>query len=491
LDKKITTPKSFADAFGVSPKALAKLGALNPVLNVDTKLFIDPLLLDKSKHEEMQHAVGSYQKHFQRLVKLLAGTKAKGDLAWRTADKLLTFPEVKGTCLGYGRGIAGSSWGPEIRGRVLQAAKEAVDLGISDPDLFMVVAFLEYGVGPDLISDMTTNIILPELGAFTERICRSLKIKTRKFIFKNAVEAAVPINPVIGGGALPVILVPVDILRDLPIATSWDDVGQAAARNDELRERVNRLIGAIWEAEVKKHGRADVRAHTYSSRDAFDTMLEVIHDVPRVPYDIAADSAGHLAWVRIRQRIAGAHPLALALPKKPSLDDVENVVQRIVDHFQRLVENKGLWKELWSSSGPRPEKSAQRIFFAVADAYCEANHLDISPEADSGSGPVDFKISSGYKERVLVEVKLSTNTKVVDGYDVQLDTYKKSESTTRATYLLIEVGKLGEKYKRIAALRDAALKRGDPASKIVLVDGNRQVSASKRTRKAKNKTKKK
>lgn len=73
--------------------------------------------------------------------------------------------------------------------------------------------------------------------------------------------------------------------------------------------------------------------------------------------------------------------------------------------------------------------------------------------------------------------------KVVQGYEVQLETYKKAESTTRATYLLIDVGQMGAKYKRIRAIRSAALKRGQPASEIALVDGKRQSSASKRDRK--------
>jgi len=478
--KRIRDPKSFAEVFSVDRTALAKLGVLNSVLNVDTKLFIDPLLLGESRHKEMKRAASSYELHFRRLVSLLAGSKYNGDLAWRTAGRLLTFPEVKGTCLGYGRGIAGSSWGPEMRTRVLTAAKEAIDLGISDPDLFLVVALFEDGIGPDLISDMTTNIILPELAAFTQRICETLKVKSHKVVFRNGTKAAVPINPVAGDGSLPVILVPLDVLRDLPIATSWDDVGRAAAKSAQLRDRVNRLIGEIWEAEVRKREKAAMKKQTYSNRDAFQTMLEVICDVPRIPYDVAEDPEGNLAWVRLLQTIADKHPLLLKVAKKPTLDDVHGVVKLIVDHFQRLVEDKGLWKELWSRAGPRPEKSAQRIFFAIADAYCKANDLDISPEADSGSGPVDFKVSNSYRNRVLVEVKLSTNNKVVRGYEMQLETYRKAESTTRATYLLIDVGQLGTKFNRIAAIRSAALKRGEPASDIALVNGGRQASASKR-----------
>src|SRR2546430_8635948 len=49
-------------------------------------------------------------------------------------------------------------------------------------------------------------------------------------------------------------------------------------------------------------------------------------------------------------------------------------------------------------------------------AYCVANNLEITPEADTGSGVVDFKFAASYVTRVLVETKLSNNKKLVHGY---------------------------------------------------------------------------
>ena len=481
MGKKIRNPKSFADAFGIKPERLKNLGVFNPVLNADTKLFIDPLLLSASAHSEINTgAVATYTKHFQRLVSLLAGSRKEGDIGWRTAERLLTFPELRGTSLGYGIGTAGSAWGPEVRNRVLLAAKETVEFGVTDPDLFLVIALLEDKIGPDLISDMTTNVVLKDLGIFTKRICKSLGVKTNPFIFPDATEVEFPINPVIKDPVLPVILVPLDILRELPVARSWDEVGDVAAKNSLLRARVNRLIGEIWEAKVRKDKKEQIRSQIYGSKEAFEATLELLKKVPKEPYDSAKDPEGHHAWVRLLQSAAVDNPLKLTLPKTATIDDVSKVVAQIVQHFRELVEHKGLWKELWTKEKRRPEKSVQLIFFAIADAHCRANNLDITPEADSGSGPVDFKISSSYTNRVLVEVKLSTNPKVVAGFESQLETYKKAERTTRATYLLIDVGNMGNKHKRIVAIRDAALRRGDPVSEIVLVDGQRQVSASKR-----------
>jgi len=81
---------------------------------------------------------------------------------------------------------------------------------------------------------------------------------------------------------------------------------------------------------------------------------------------------------------------------------------------------------------------------------------------------------------VLIEVKLSTNPKLVDGYDKQLEAYKAAEESTRAIYLVIDVGKMGKKDERLIALKNKRSGEGKPVSEIVFIDGTRQPTASKR-----------
>jgi hypothetical protein len=146
-----------------------------------------------------------------------------------------------------------------------------------------------------------------------------------------------------------------------------------------------------------------------------------------------------------------------------------------------LIEQNGLNDSLWHKGKPLVERYSQLLFFAVAYSYCKANNLDISPEVDSGNGQVDFKFSGGFKQRVLVEVKLSNHGKVVPGYALQLEAYKAAEETTRAIYLVIDVGKIGTKAKRLIGLRNEAAARGDPISDIEFVDAKPKPPASKRS----------
>lgn len=78
---KIKNPATIASHFGVKARDLLDLGVVNILLNVDTPLFIDPLLLAHSKHDEIR--VGArerYTDRFQSIIKLLAVSKERGDL---------------------------------------------------------------------------------------------------------------------------------------------------------------------------------------------------------------------------------------------------------------------------------------------------------------------------------------------------------------------------------------------------------------------------
>lgn len=473
---KIKNPLQFSCHFGIDESKIKSLGVLDPTLNVDAKLFIDPLLLKRSRHEEMRQAEATYKSFFTDIIKLLQASRREGDIAWRTAYKKLLFREIKGTCLGYGAAsIRGSGFGPKLTAQITATAKEIVDLGVTDPDLFIALPLLEENIGPDLVSDMTTNIIIADLIKFNDRIIKVLNIPTSKFVIKGEITylSKNPIEP----QPTPVILVPLDVLRDLPVANDWDQVCQSAAENAELRDKVSRLIGEIWKAKIRKD-KERIRDSALSSYEAFTVLLETIHGIDPKSYDFNRDPEGVLIWRRIHESVARDYPLALKL-KSLTLADVYDLVKKIIEQFVHLIENRGLARELWHEGKRRDEKSVQRIFFAVADSYCKANNLDISPEVDTGTGEIDFKFSAGYECRVLVEVKLSDSSHVVSGYEKQLEAYKTAENTTKGFYIVIDIGKMGKKLDRIWKIRNEIFGKGLPASEIIVVDGKIKPSASK------------
>lgn len=484
---KIKRPILFSRHFKIGSAKLRSLGAINPALNVDTALFIDPLLLAHSNQEEIREAAEkAYKEYFSDIIKLLVACKRPddSDICWKEAAKRLKFKEVKGTCLGYGtQSISGSALGPQLQAKVLQTAWEIVQKGVTDPDLFCLLPLLEEGMGSDRISDMTTNIILPYLSSYTERVVSHFdQIPVEDFDI-NGKMYKLPVNPFLRSRT-PVLLVPNDVVRSLPISLSYQDIDDVCQHNETLRKKINDHIGKIWFEKLteatKNHDKRELRDFVLDEKTRLEVMIDALKQVPPISYDIDRDPEGVHRWLLVGETIAESEPFYLEPPTEPTLAELKRIVLSIVAQFKNLVENKGLWKEVWDGTKRRPEKSIQRIFFAIADTYCQTNDIDISPEVDSGTGPVDFKFSQGYTARYLVEVKLSDNPKLVPGYQKQLEAYKLAESTTAASYLVVEVNDITEKRKDISRISGEFLKGGTQPSLVHYVNARPQQSASKR-----------
>ena len=237
--------------------------------------------------------------------------------------------------------------------------------------------------------------------------------------------------------------------------------------------------------------------------------IERLSDVEKARYKPDADAFDISYW----RRFVDQAPLQLLRPSRMDAESVSVIVRQIVMQFKFLIEDKGFSAELYTGKKPRPERFAQRLFFLIAFAYCKANGLELVPEADTGNGRVDFRLTGGSPrkytqgrqdslastapartlypvresfpgdlqnadktERVIVEIKLSTNSRLVKGYTTQLLTYSVAEQTASAFYVVIDVGRMGNKA---AVLRDLE-REAKSVGEIIFVDGRRRPTASKR-----------
>ena len=244
---KIEKPIRFSEHFNIPNETFEKHGVLNPTLNMDTDLFISPLLLANSSSQEMRKGRNRYETHFTNVINLLSHSTEVGDVAWRNAYRLLQFPEVIGIGLGYSASsTSGSGSGNKISGRLMRTAHDIIKLGMKDNDLFVLLSSLEEGFGADRISDMTANIIIPDIVKHTSNFLDPQDIKLQKVSIKTlsgTIEENLPINPF---NESPVLLLPKDILRNLPIANDWSEVADAAHRNALLRLDANRDIAELF-----------------------------------------------------------------------------------------------------------------------------------------------------------------------------------------------------------------------------------------------------
>lgn len=471
-----TKPVLFSTYFGISPEALERYGFIDPFLNVDTPLFIDPVLLDKSLNLVIKtEGYQEFRQRFTQVLRLLRMSRDEGDAAWKAAQRQLPLSESLSNGLGYGAGErSGARRSGDIRDAILRTAKQILALGVEDPEMISFMAFFEEQVGPDTISDLTTSYIEPQLANITQQFCADHGIEVKKS--KVSPEYALPHYQYSNSKERGVVLVPRDILQDLPIANDWSDVERAANANDAIRRRVNEFLAGIAKPTVadRKHA---IREATFQSADLFNAFISALKDSAE-SYDPNADALGYYTLRHMLSTFTDKVKAEGPFQIEKGVEELERVVWATIDMFKHHVENGNLWEMLWADGKPKRERASQLLYFAVADSFCMANNIDVSPEAHMGGGPVDFKFSKGYDARVLVEMKRSSGS-VVHGYQKQLEIYKKASRTDIGIFVIIDYGDGDSKIEKIFDIQRQRRAATEYASEIVLIDAKQKPSASK------------
>ncbi|SOC54643.1 hypothetical protein SAMN05421509_10448 [Chromohalobacter canadensis] len=469
---KIQDPILFSSYFGIEAEVLDDKGLIDPFLNVDTRLFVDPVLLEKSDHEIIKNdSLLTFKNHFSNFVRLLAISEDEGDAAWKGAQKLLDLREPPENGLGFGGSDrAGSSRPEEIRDQIVRTAKEIIDLGSKDPEMISLMGFFEEGVGPDTISDFTTRIIMTHLAKITQYFCENVNIPVHDFdgMYKLP-------RYEIGQKTSFVVLVPRDIVRDLPIANDWSDVNRAVMENNIIRDRVSSLLAGIAKPTIAERKEA-LRYAALESATSFSEFLKAVKNCAS-SYDPSLDELGYYALKKIFSEDLDEYRLENSFQVEASPEKLRLFVIKTLEHFKHHVENGNLWEELWVDGKPKKERAAQLIYYAMADCFCKANDIDVSPEANMGGGPIDFKFSKGYEARVLVEMKRSSG-KVASGYSKQLEIYKNASRTEFGVYVVIDYGDRRSSFDVIREERLKLIESGEPASDILVIDATPKDSAS-------------
>ena len=467
--------KRLSQYFSVPAEELHKRGVFNGFLGIDSKLFIDPNLLKVAKAPEFAQARADLDSYFNDVIKLLGASKATGDLPWREAEKRLVFREQSGVALGYSNaGGYGSGIGPELGAQLVQRGSEIVALGITDPAFFELIGLFEERFGPDRLSDMTIVILLTSFLAFTQRIVKELNLKPNRIFRVNGTDWQLP---TVTDETKALVLVPEELLSDLPVALDRSEITQVAAFNEQIRRVWNALFAAA-QRRKSSVSKPEIREMLFSNPKGFADLIKVYKGAVAHGYDFEKDPEGLFEWFELGHDIAKQYPVKIDVHPK-STEDIMKILDAIVCQFKKNIEDNRLYEMLYRDDGrPRKEVFSQRLFYAIADAYCSANRIELSREPNAGNGPVDFKLSDG-TGRVLVEVKLSSND-LLHGYTVQLPAYQASEKAADAIYLIIRVTEGDSGIKSVVALEAKTRKAGKPTPRVYVVDARETAAASKR-----------
>lgn len=429
-------PIKFSEEYSIPEEKIKELKVFDVILDIDTRVFLDPALLKSTEIPEFENARKKIELYFSNIITLLKHSKIKNDMFWKKADKLLTFHELSGTCFGYTQnGTGGNAIGKVLRDSILSTIKELIDEGETDPILFELLGVFQEKVGCDRISDLVTFILKNEIFAYTERVIRTLNIECITATYDYNTVYVTCLNRYNNTSLL---LLPTEILSPLPVANSFDDINLICRENQRVRDEINAYFNL---AGRNKLGKSEILDYMHRNVDFRKSLLSSYSNFPAETYDFDLDPTGEYIWVDAAKKYVQKYPLELLCTSPSSIYDVAEITVKICNQFKKLIETNGLHDLLYDKDKKaKHERAAQLLFFGIADSYCIANNIDLTRESNNGRGPVDFKLSKSASEKIVVEIKLTSNSQLKHGIEKQLPIYMKQENAVRAIYLIIDNG---------------------------------------------------
>lgn len=463
--------KLYSEYLGIKSASLKKYDVFNGFVNRDALYYMLPYEFENIQIDEFKNSYDKYKQYFLNIITILDQSNGD-DVFYRQAEKKFQFHELGHIGLGYSKtGKNGSGIGKKFASKLTQTAFQLIKAGIKNPEIFLMVGLIEEKIGPDRISDMTAWILQEDFLLYTQRISLELKLKTKEFKYGITVYN-LPSN----SNNEPIIFCPTSVLTDLPVAFDADDIDRVCVHNSSLRDRVNEVIGQVFDKQTRAFIKRNFKNLILNNPSIIEEAIKTYKDKGK-NYDFENDPNGDFIWKEIASDVVQNFPLVLTTQTKPI-----EVVDTICNKYQDLIENNGMWKFFHNNDGTHKQESfAQMLFFAIAHSYCEANNLDISPETNSGNGPIDFKIGKGFSDKINIEMKLSTNTKLLHGYKSQLAIYNKAEKTNQSKFVIIQLyDKDSAKIEKIYEHKKQNETIDNKLPDIVVIDATKRESASKR-----------
>lgn len=440
----------FTDVFSVPEKTLEEFGAFNVSLIVDLPLFVDPFLLFNSKEP-------TYQQLHEQIInylRYLRDVAAGGDLSPGRLRELFCFPEVRQNWLGFSQtDNAGRGLGMKFAGALAENlnnifndfGKERVTRGSHLEKLCLI----REGVGRDMISDFTNNLIRRFLCEYTQEFALAHLPPERCRIFAVS---HIDFHPATGSWSpakftLPnhqsdfVLLTPKDILtKDDTWINKQDFVREyhdipTAIGDEQQRAKIDAYFQSVLPRDPdSKETSEAIRKTALQFPELFDYYIKLKEDT------------GDLAERRSHEKVEASFQLyvrqfgelvALLQHESQFYSGPPSSKQAAIEKIQFLkdvIENKGGYRLFYNDRRPiRKEEDLQICYRLV----WHGTQFDVSREVNDGRGPADFKISLGAGDKTIVEMKLAANTALRRNLERQAEIYQVASDAGSALKVIL------------------------------------------------------
>lgn len=494
---------TFADYFNIQKNTLDKYGAINPCVAYDLPLFVDPFLIFASDKPEYKELHGNIIKYLRFLYE-----ESKNQVLSAGRFKhLFVFPEIKQNWFGYtvtgNQGRGGSSkMGKALRSNLNELFNNHGIDEINNVIHLTEVSLLEKGIGPDNISDFTTQLIFDYLLTYTENFtkkCIASELR-KEFAIGNAYFSYETKRWLPKKYTLPnfhgdfVILVPNDIvvrdhlwLNKEDILASYEHLPTMIS-NIEIRDSLNNYFVSKLPVLVNEKGKKR-EAFKYEKENAASSVIKR-YPIARKFYLKYKEDHKKLILQQSQLALNSLKELTLDIPrlasqiavllnnelkiKEVTTNSYEEALLRI-NYLKKVIEKQDGYRYFYNDGVLiRREEDLQRYFKAV---WFDTK-FDINAEVNNGRGPVDFKVSMG-QDQTLIEFKLASNGQLKNNLLNQTEIYAEANNNPSVVKVIIFFT-LDEETKLKKVLKEIGM---DNKENVIIIDArndNKQ-SASKVT----------
>ena len=478
----------FSDYFRIDKDILDKYGAFDISLINDLPVFVDPSLLfasEKKEYQELHDKIIEY-------IAFLRDMSQNGEIRLGLLKSWFQFPEVKQNWLGYsktgngGRGL-GSQFAEALNENLYSIFSNFGEEQVTQGSHLEKLCLIKRNVGRDMISDFTTNLIKGFLCEYTQRFALEY-LDPSQISPINVSHAAFNYNlrkwmpkiyklPYIDNDY--VLLTPKDILTKDDTWISRHDFFEdfstitSSISNEELRAQINEyFIRALPKHEPKKEDYEIARNLTLSKfPEIVDYYIKYKEDNGDKARDISSDNVKAAEFLFIEK----IHNFVEMLEEqnqftKVKWDTFEETYQRVM-YLKQVIENNDGYRIFYIDGEPVKREADLQLMFKLT---WFATPSDFNSEVNNGGGPVDFKISRGFKDKTLVEFKLASNGKLKQNIENQVERYQEANQTDKAIKVILYFDE-SELIKTNKVLKELGLKEG---KNIVLISAEKRVSAS-------------